>query len=108
MDAREYGTSTGTAFYTKYVDGILKFFRRSDATEFYSIDGANKSIRVNDHVKQPRQRFTVAQINAGVTVLAALPGYKYRLVDAAAIAIGGAAATATGVDLTATLSGSSR
>lgn len=43
--------------------------------------------------------FTVAQVNAGVTLLPAVPGFRYQLVDEAMIAIGGAAATATSVDL---------
>jgi len=47
-----------------------------------------------------RTRYTTAQINAGGNVLLpAIPGWKYRMVDAAQIAIGGAAATATSVDI---------
>jgi hypothetical protein len=42
-----------------------------------------------------RQRFTVAQVNDGATVLPAFPGFKYRMVDVSFIAIGGGAATAT-------------
>lgn len=104
MQDNLYPGATGKPFYSKFASGVLKFFRRSDATEFYSIDGANKRIIIPDTVRQLRTRFTTAEINAGATVLAALPGYKYRLVDAAAIAIGGNAATVTSVDLTATLS----
>ena len=65
-------------------------------------------INANPMVLHTRQRFTVAQVNAGATVLAA-PGaaYKYRMVDAAMIAIGGAAATATSVDLLGTQATSS-
>lgn len=54
-----------------------------------------------------RQRFTVAQVNAGATILTALPGLKYRVHDIALIAVGGAAATATTVDVLATQSASS-
>lgn len=47
-----------------------------------------------------RKRFTIAQINAGpVTLLPALPGIKYRMVDALAIAVGGAVGAVTTVDL---------
>jgi hypothetical protein len=53
-------------------------------------------------VLHTRQRFTTAQVNAGATVLAARAGLKYRMVDCAMIAIGGAAATATSVDLLGT------
>jgi hypothetical protein len=108
QEDKNYPEGTGTGFFSRRVDGLLKFFRRSDATEFYSIDGANKRVIIADTVKQIRARFTVAQVNAGATVLPALPGYKYRMVDAAAIAVGGAATGATGVDLTATLAAASR
>jgi predicted RecA/RadA family phage recombinase len=38
-----------------------------------------------------RKRFSVAQVNAGATLLAAVAGVKYRMIDCATIAIGGAA-----------------
>ncbi len=79
-------------FYTRMASGVLKFFRRSDHTEFYSIDGDNKRVLIPDTVRQVRRRCTIAEVNAGVTLLAALPGYKYRMVRAKAIAIGGNAA----------------
>jgi predicted RecA/RadA family phage recombinase len=49
-----------------------------------------------------RKRFTVAQVNAGATLLPALPGLKYRMMEAKAIAVGGAATSVTTVDLKAT------
>jgi hypothetical protein len=58
-------------------------------------------------VRSVRTRFTTAQVNAGATLLPAVPGKKYRIVDMALIAIGGAAATATSVDILATQSASS-
>jgi hypothetical protein len=58
-------------------------------------------------LQHTRQRFTVAQVNAGATVLAAITGLKYRVADMALIAIGGAAATATTVDILSTQSASS-
>jgi hypothetical protein len=54
-----------------------------------------------------RTRFTTAQVNAGATVLTALPGLRYRVHDCAMIAIGGNAATATTIDLLGTQSASS-
>jgi predicted RecA/RadA family phage recombinase len=60
----------------------------------------------NGVVHHVRTRFTVAQINAGANLLPAVPGARYRLVDAAMIAVGGAAATATSVDLIGTQSAS--
>ena len=53
-----------------------------------------------------RVRATVAQVNAGLIILPALPGFGYRIVDAALIAIGGAATGATSVDLLGTKAGS--
>lgn len=55
-----------------------------------------------------RKRFTTAQVNAGATLLPAIPGLKYRLVDAYAIAVGGAMTTNTTADILATLSAASR
>lgn len=49
-----------------------------------------------------RKRLTIAAINAGATLLPALPGVKYRMVDALAIAVGGAAGAVTTVDVKAT------
>jgi predicted RecA/RadA family phage recombinase len=57
-------------------------------------------------VKQRRVRATIAEINAGLTVLPAIAGYRYRLVDAKMIAIGGAVTTATAVQINATQSAS--
>lgn len=49
-----------------------------------------------------RKRFTIAQVNAGATLLPARDGVAYRLVDAYAVAIGGAVAAVTTVDLLGT------
>ena len=49
-----------------------------------------------------RTRFTVAQINAGATLLPAIAGYKYQLLDASMIAVGGAVTATTTVDILAT------
>lgn len=54
-----------------------------------------------------RQRVTIAEVNAGLTLLPAIAGSKYRLHDAAAIAVGGAAGAVTTVDILATQSASS-
>lgn len=55
-----------------------------------------------------RTRFTIAQVNAGATIVAAEAGIKYRMINAAMIAVGGAAAAHTTIDILATLSASSR
>jgi predicted RecA/RadA family phage recombinase len=54
-----------------------------------------------------RTRVTTAQVNAGLTLLPAVAGRKYRLHDVSLIAIGGNAATATSVDILGTQSASS-
>jgi hypothetical protein len=48
-------------------------------------------------VQTIRTRFTVAQINAGASLLPAVGGFAYRFIDFTAIAIGGAASGATDV-----------
>jgi predicted RecA/RadA family phage recombinase len=55
-----------------------------------------------------RKRFTTAEVNAGATILPAVAGIKYRMLDAALIAVGGAVTTVTTVDILGTLSASSR
>jgi hypothetical protein len=54
-----------------------------------------------------RFRVTIAQVNAGLTLLPARAGIKYRLVDVDMIAIGGAVGTCTSVDILATQATSS-
>jgi len=49
-----------------------------------------------------RVRASIAEVNAGLTLLPAIAGRSYRLHDAAMIAIGGAAATATTIDIIGT------
>lgn len=51
-----------------------------------------------------RTRFTIAEVNAGATLLAALAGFKYRMVDAFIIAVGGNAAAHTSIDISGTVS----
>lgn len=53
-------------------------------------------------LKHQRTRVTIAQINAGFTLLPAVPGVKWRVADLMMIAIGGAVTTATDVRLLGT------
>lgn len=55
-------------------------------------------------VQNIRTRFTIAQVNAGATVLAAIAGHKYRLVSCTATAYGGAVGGTTTVDVSGTVS----
>lgn len=50
-----------------------------------------------------RKRLTIAAVNAGATLLPAIIGVQYRMVAATAIAIGGAAAAVTTVDILGTV-----
>jgi hypothetical protein len=54
-----------------------------------------------------RSRLTIAQINAGATLLPAVAGYRYRVQNARMISVGGAAAAATTVDILGTQAASS-
>jgi hypothetical protein len=71
---------------------------RYDATE-------NRYVRddtLNGSEKTLRTRVTVAQLNAGFTLLPALPGFIYAMVDCMLIAVGGAATTGTSVNVIGT------
>lgn len=54
-----------------------------------------------------RTRFTIAQVNAGATLLTAVPSLKWRMVDVMGIAVGGAVTSVTTVDVLGTQSSSS-
>lgn len=90
---------------SEWVDGN-QIFKSVDGTEIARYDGAAGLMIVPNAVKQLRQRVTLAQVNAGLTLLPAVPGFKYRMVDAALIAIAGASSGATSVDILATQSSS--
>ena len=54
-----------------------------------------------------RTRKTIAAVNAGVELLPAIPGMKWRMIDAAMIAVGGAVTPVTTIDILATQATSS-
>lgn len=93
-----------TSFYTKWADGVLKFYKRSTATEFYAVDGNNGFALGTGVAKHLRARVATADVNAGAVLLAAVPGYKYRMIDCKLIAVGGAASGLTTLDILGTLS----
>lgn len=53
-------------------------------------------------VRHIRKRFSIAEVNAGATLLPAQAGLAYRMIDASAIAVGGSAAAVTTVDILGT------
>lgn len=77
-------------------------FEDLSGNELARFDGVNGRLTDPKAVYQVRKRFTVAQVNAGAEILPALPGFKYRMVNCKAIAVGGAAGAVTTVDVTAT------
>jgi len=58
-------------------------------------------------VSSLRTRVAIADVNAGLTLLPAVAGRKYRLIDAQAIAVGGAVGATTTVDILGTQSSAS-
>lgn len=105
MDSKLYPQGK-TPHYSKYVSGVLKFFKRSDQSEIFSIDGVNGVNYEANKSYSKRVRVTTADLNSGATLIAAVPGYKIRLQDVTMIAYGGAATAATSVDIDATQSAS--
>lgn len=82
---------------TMYPGGSFQAYKPRFVNGIYVMPGVPRHLRV---------RATTAQVNAGLVVLPAIPGFAYRIIDAAMIAIGGNAATATSVDLLGTRAGS--
>lgn len=60
------------------------------------------NLRVSGAVLNVRKRFTIAQVNAGAELVAAVSGKTIRMVDCKAISVGGAAGAVTTVDVTGT------
>jgi hypothetical protein len=81
-----------------------KVRRRQDADVIEVIAGGVLlgSVAEGGVVRSVRRRFTVAQVNAGATLLPALPGFKFRMVACKAVAVGGAAGAVTTVDVLGT------
>lgn len=86
---------------SEFVAGNL-VISAADGTELARYDGTNNIEIVPNGVKNQRFRKTIAQINAGATLLAAVPGFQYRMIEAQAIAYGGAAGAVTTVDILGT------
>jgi hypothetical protein len=70
--------------------------------EILTIAGSLVDAAGSPIVRNLRTRSTIAAVNAGATLLAAVTGYKYRIISATAIAVGGAAAAVTTVDILGT------
>lgn len=66
-----------------------------------------RNVADNRIIYQHRERVSIADVNAGKILLSANRNFKYRLVDVALIAIGGAVGATTTVDILATQAGAS-
>jgi hypothetical protein len=88
----------GTALESSTADNdVIEVLRGPNTDITAALTGSGVPINV-------RTRFTVAQVNAGATIVAAAAGIKYRLVNAAVIAVGGAATAHTTIDILGTVS----
>jgi hypothetical protein len=67
-----------------------------------NLEADNLSVTDRSVVFNIRQRFTIAQVNAGATLVAAVSGKSIRMVGCKAIAVGGAAGAVTTVDILGT------
>ena len=80
--------------------GVLTAINAANAF-LYGIDPVLKQFYGAGIVNYIKKRFTVAQINAGATILAAKPGLKIQMIDCSMAAEGGNAATATSIEVEA-------
>lgn len=71
----------------------------SDTTGYVRLNGTS----IAGRVLNIRKRFTIAQVNAGATLLGAVLGGRIRMVSATGISIGGAAGAVTTVDILGTV-----
>jgi hypothetical protein len=101
MDQRQYPEGR-TPFYSQYVSGVLKFFKRATAVEFFAIDGTNGVAYEAGKTYTSFTAATLANINTGATLIAAVPGYKIRLLDVIMVATGANLTTVTSVDIKGT------
>lgn len=62
------------------------------------------NLRATGAILNVRKRFTIAEVNAGATLVPAVTGKSIRMVACKAISVGGAAGAVTTVDVLGTLS----
>lgn len=107
MSSRMYPEGSG-GLHSKFIAGGIEVFYNSAGTEIYRIDPlVTGAFVIPSAVRMVRKRCTIAEVNAGVSLLALLTGFKVRMVTASAIAIGGTVGTLTTVDILATQGASS-
>lgn len=67
-----------------------------------NIQSIERNFANNLPLFQHRERVTIADVNAGYTLLPAVPNHQYRISEMAMIAVGGAGGAATDVRILAT------
>jgi hypothetical protein len=101
FDALAYWTATvadgGGVTFAAVSDGTASFTFSQPSAFSSTLKQQGESVVLNQ-----RHRVTTAEINAGHTLLAAVTGLKYRIIDCKAIAYGGAVGAVTSVDLKGT------
>lgn len=88
---------------SKWTSTGLQFLDKS-GTVIHTLDGVNSRTFTPGVLYQVRRRCTAAEVNAGVTLLAAIAGFKYRMVNCSMIAYGGAVGAVTTIDVIGTQS----
>ncbi len=83
-------------------DGVTHSRLKAVNLEADTADVTN--LRATGNVLNVRKRFTVAEVNAGATLVPAVTGKSIRMVACKAISVGGAAGAVTTVDVLGTLS----
>ena len=93
--------------YAKWVGTALVYYTAA-GLEIFRIDGTLRGLSLpagSALIGEPvnlRARFTAAQVNAGASIVAAVAGYKPRMIASKALAYGGAAGAVTTVDILGT------
>lgn len=104
------GSSVGASSAGKLVAGAssgthiraLEASAGADLMRAVQCNFVSLGVDVGGRTRTLRVVATTAQVNAGLTLLPAIPGVAYRIHDAAMIAIGGNASGATSVDIRGT------
>lgn len=128
MDTKQRGANARGGMHARYVAGVLNFYDASKNV-IYAIDTVNGGVTFtdavtasagvigditgdltgqvvhNDNVRSKRVRVSLGELNAGHTLLPAVAGYGYRILDFTMIAVGGGLGTATSIEIEGDQSG---
>jgi len=79
---------------SQWVNGDLYFYDKA-GNEIIHIDGTNTLFVLPGQPMAKRFHVAIADVNAGLTLLPAIAGLKYRFIDSSVMAVGGSAAALT-------------